>query len=288
MRKKNAKSKWTPNVKKLAEGIYSVNSETDPGVRYRVEVKDDHAICTCESKTRGLFCRHQTAVLKFVNGEENLRAQHLSLPLDDVAVSAPDQSKPGLDTKEKLLKPGFRFDEVTSALQKEIRKGDEEAAVYWALILYNSSPQYLWKRILVTAAEDVGLADPETVNKVCTLALAWKMAKENSWWVSPQKMVLAVVLLCRAPKSTEIEDFQSYTLELIRQGVKREMPDYAIDPHTRQGKEKKLDWSFWYRTRHDLFRIPINRWTRKLRELKPEWFQGVHALGDEAVVDQNP
>jgi MgsA AAA+ ATPase C terminal/SWIM zinc finger len=276
MRKKNAKSKWTPNVQKLAEGIYTVVSETDPATRYRVELKDKTAKCDCPA--RGMLCKHQRAVLKFVNEEESLKAMQLETRLDDVGTPPLAQSTPTPDKPEKLLKLGYRFDEVTSAMQKEIRKGDEEAAVYWALILYSSAPQYVWKRVLVTAAEDIGLADPETVHRVNTLALGWKMAKESSWYLSPHNLVMSVILLCRAPKSTEVEDFQSYTLELIRRGVKRPMPDYAIDGHTKQGKEQKIPWSQWYKNRHDLFGIPVNRWTKKLAEIKPDWFEGIEDI----------
>src|SRR3989449_2228136 len=102
---------------------------------------------------------------------------------------------------EKLIR-GYPFGTVASALQKEVRRGDLEGAVYWGLILYEASPQYAWKRVLVTAAEDIGFGDPEVVAKVCSMAAAWKVAKEGSWYVSPQLFTMAVVMLCRAQKST--------------------------------------------------------------------------------------
>src|SRR5437763_9822216 len=70
---------------------------------------------------------------------------------------------------EKLIR-GYPFGTVASALQKEVRRGDLEGAVYWGLILYEASPQYAWKRVLVTAAEDIGFGDPEVVAKVCSMA----------------------------------------------------------------------------------------------------------------------
>src|SRR5437660_71541 len=83
---------------------------------------------------------------------------------------------------EKLIR-GYPFGTVASALQKEIRRGDVEAAVHWGLILYEASPQYAWKRVLVTAAEDIGFGDPEVVAKVCSMATAWKVAKDGRWYV---------------------------------------------------------------------------------------------------------
>ena len=60
---------------------------------------------------------------------------------------------------EKLIR-GYPFGTVASALQKEIRRGDVEAAVFWGLILYEAAAQYAWKRVLVTAAEDIGSMSP--------------------------------------------------------------------------------------------------------------------------------
>jgi replication-associated recombination protein RarA len=41
-------------------------------------------------------------------------------------------------------------------MQKEIRRGDERAAMFWCHLLYETSSYYAWKRVLVTAAEDIG------------------------------------------------------------------------------------------------------------------------------------
>jgi hypothetical protein len=76
---------------------------------------------------------------------------------------------------------------------------------------------------LVTAAEDVGLAAPAVVAPVGVLNATYRAAKEGAWYVSPHHITLAIVLLCRSPKSTEIEDLQTLTLELIKAGVKREV-----------------------------------------------------------------
>ena len=46
---------------------------------------------------------------------------------------------------EKVIR-GYPFDTVASALQKEVRRGDLEGAVYWGLILYEAAPQYACAR----------------------------------------------------------------------------------------------------------------------------------------------
>jgi len=172
---------------------------------------------------------------------------------------------------KKLIKGVYPFGEVASAFQKEIRRGDVRAAMYWGHLLYGEAPYYGWKRALVTAAEDVGLAAPEVVEKVCGLALAWRICREKSYFVSPHHFSMAVMLLCAAPKSTEVEDLQTLTLEAIKGGERREIPEYARDAHTEAGKAAGKTWADWYRDRHRVGTALVNPFTLELWEKKPDW-----------------
>jgi len=199
---------------------------------------------------------------------------------------------------EKLIR-GYPFGTVASALQKEVRRGDLEGAVYWGLILYEAAPQYAWKRVLVTAAEDIGFGDPEVVAKVCSMAAAWKVAKEGSWYVSPQLFTMAVVLLCRAQKSTWVEDLQTSILWPMRTdkenttGWRRPVLPEHEDAHTAAGKARGATWAEWYGDRHIRFGIPVNEYTKRLWELYPEWrptLKPGDVLRDEtgAVTERGP
>jgi replication-associated recombination protein RarA len=181
----------------------------------------------------------------------------------------------GSTDPEKKKKPtttalGYQLGVVASALQKEIRRGDVEAAAYWGLLLWKKAPHYAWKRVLVTAAEDVGLAAPSVVAQVGVLNGMYRAAKEGAWYVSPHHFTMAVVLLCRALKSTEVEDLQTWTLELIKAGVKREVPAYALDAHTQEGKAAGASWRDWYSGRLAMG-VPVNHYTERIWEMKPEW-----------------
>ena len=50
--------------------------------------------------------------------------------------------------------------EVTSALQKCVRRGDEQQATYWAAELETFNDLMLWNRLKVIASEDIGPANP--------------------------------------------------------------------------------------------------------------------------------
>ena len=50
---------------------------------------------------------------------------------------------------------GYGFGEVSSAMQKAIRRADVQLAGYWALELWSSGfGNYVWKRLLTISAED--------------------------------------------------------------------------------------------------------------------------------------
>lgn len=238
---------------------FQVASESVPGKTYEVDLAETGYSCTCEAGQHGRLCKHVKAALAKNEADQVYESKEL-----DGGKARPRRST-------RLDKLGYEFGEVTSAMQKEIRRGDERAAVYWGLLLYDASTWYAWKRVLVTAAEDVGLAAPQTVALVCSLARAWAQCKQGSYYVSAHHVTMAIMALARAPKSTEVEDLQSLTLELQKRGDKREMPEYAVDAHTKAGKERGATWAEWYDTRYS-FGIPLNRYTAELIELVPEWF----------------
>ena len=128
---------------------------------------------------------------------------------------------------------GHPMGEAASALQKCIRRGLEEEAVYWAQELDSRFQNYVWKRLLVIAHEDIGVADQQAVLFVdlCYRQHQWFLDR-GTWEYFP--LINAVLALCRAKKTraaaelgTLIYDDPTYTLEV---------PDFAVDQHTPRGK----------------------------------------------------
>src|SRR5579862_3163447 len=85
-----------------------------------------------------------------------------------VSVKHNDAYKPPMKTIG-----GFNGYQVTSAMQKCIRRGLEEDALFWATELWASCNQtgreYIWHRLRVIASEDVGLADNNACVQVSAL-----------------------------------------------------------------------------------------------------------------------
>ena len=97
-------------------------------------------------------------------------------------------------------KQGDKHYELASALIKSIRGSDPDAAVYYLACLLESGedPRFVTRRLMLSAAEDVGLADPAAL----PLAVACHQAVESIGM--PEgflPMAEAAIYLALAPKS---------------------------------------------------------------------------------------
>ncbi len=155
----------------------------------------------------------------------------------------------GYSSYELKTHGGYRLDEVVSALQKAVRRGLEEEALFWALEMAESGfGQYLWKRLMVIAAEDIGLADPQAL--VLT-TMGWTATKEctKSFTQAPGMKVeflgAVILYLCRAKKNREGDDFACYMMERRKRGLRLPIPDFALDEHTDRGRQMGRGEEFW-------------------------------------------
>ena len=88
-----------------------------------------------------------------------------------------------------------------SLLQKAIRRGRTELAIRAAATLLRDTPDRLWRRIPIVAAEDIGVADLETLT-LATAAVSGKLfrAKIGGEWAVASTIVgrMAAAPKCRA------------------------------------------------------------------------------------------
>jgi replication-associated recombination protein RarA len=129
---------------------------------------------------------------------------------------------------------GYDLHEVLSALQKEIRRGKEQEAVYWAVELDSFNYKTLWNRLRVIASEDVGLADPTASLIIDVLEKQYYDAVDHKKDSSRLFLVHAVLYLARAPKSRMVDNLLAIVYNDERE---LEIPDYALDMHTIRGRK---------------------------------------------------
>jgi replication-associated recombination protein RarA len=147
------------------------------------------------------------------------------------------------DRFEVFTQNKYRLDEVASALQKSIRRGLEEDALYWALELFPKFHNYLWKRLLVVAVEDIESYNAGVV--INSFHQAFKSCNDKGDHIRHRIFLTkAILYLCRAKKSRESDHFQHY-IDVLKtrekeKGEKRQIPDYAIDVHTQKGRDEGM------------------------------------------------
>ncbi len=146
-------------------------------------------------------------------------------------------------------KNGYDFFEVSSAFQKSIRRGLEEEAIYWGLEFFESGfHKYAWKRMMVMAAEDVGLANPNLIVQIKSLVDTdeWIQKQDKEKAPSILHFFLAVLLCVRSPKSRIVDNALIYYAKQRERGMRLEIPDYCLDKHTRRGKMRGKSWNDFY------------------------------------------
>jgi replication-associated recombination protein RarA len=134
---------------------------------------------------------------------------------------------------------GYDLSEVASAFQKEVRRGNEGLSLFWASEMDLSGyGEYAWKRLRIMVSEDIGLAEPMLPAVIDALYRTWKdlRAKKDQPQPSPRLMLVQAVMMCANAKKSRAVCHAS--IVTYRSRPKVEMPDYALDKHTRRGRQK--------------------------------------------------
>ncbi len=120
----------------------------------------------------------------------------------------------------------YHFD-VISAFIKSIRGSDSDATLYWLAKMVRSGedPKYIFRRMLISAAEDVGMADPHAIQVVESNAAAFDRVglPEGSF-----HLTLAALYLATAPKSNSALAFFD-ALKAVENESDGEVPNHLKD-----------------------------------------------------------
>jgi putative ATPase len=118
---------------------------------------------------------------------------------------------------------------IISALIKSMRGSDPDASVYWLarLVAGGEDIRFIARRLLIFAAEDIGLADPGALNIAASAAYAADMVG-----LPEARIILseAVIYLASAQKSNSAYLAVDRALSAIEKGDLQEIPPH-LDPH---------------------------------------------------------
>lgn len=134
-------------------------------------------------------------------------------------------------------KNDYPLDEVASTIQKAIRRGDEETALFFALELFPFYAKYAWKRLQVVSVEDIENPNAAVVINSMRDAFFWNNeGKKAEEYLNRIFITKAVLYLCREVKSREADHAQKHIDNIHKSGKLLPIPDYATDVHTKRGR----------------------------------------------------
>ena len=138
--------------------------------------------------------------------------------------------------------------DTISAFIKSMRGSDPDATLYWLakMIHAGEDPRFITRRILICAAEDVGLADPMAL----VLANAAHQAAEFVGWPEARIPIAeASIYLATAPKSNTCITAIDAALADVRSERTLPVPDHLRDAH--YPGAKRLGHGVGYQYAHD-------------------------------------
>ncbi|MFO1488258.1 MAG: replication-associated recombination protein A [Verrucomicrobiota bacterium] len=138
--------------------------------------------------------------------------------------------------------------DTISAFIKSMRGSDPDAALYWLakMIHAGEDPRFISRRIMICAAEDVGLADPMAL----VLATAAHQAAEFVGWPEARiPMAEATIYIATANKSNTAYKAIDAALEDVKSGRTLAVPEHLRDGHY-QGA-KRLGHGVGYQYAHE-------------------------------------
>ena len=145
-------------------------------------------------------------------------------------------------------KGGEMHYDIISAFIKSIRGSDPDAALYWMarMIEGGEDPQFIARRLVISASEDIGLANP---NALLLANAAFDTVMKIGWPEARIALAEAAVYLATSPKSNSAYLGIDQALALVRRTGNQPVPLHLRNAPTSLMKD--LGYSDGYQYPHD-------------------------------------
>ncbi|HKP96062.1 MAG TPA: AAA family ATPase [Fibrobacteria bacterium] len=181
-------------------------------------------------------------IVRVASGDARSALNALELAVETTAAGPDGIAHVTLDVAEESIqrravlydKDGDSHYDTISAFIKSLRGSDADASLYWLskMVYAGEDPRFIFRRMLILASEDVGLADPQALGVVSAAAQAFDYVglPEGQFHLAQ-----ACLYLASAPKSnTSMAYFDA--LESVRGEQRDEVPDHLKDA-SRDGED---------------------------------------------------
>ena len=168
-------------------------------------------------KERKIELKETTAMLRFSGGDARKLLNILELVVesdtDDTVVITDDMVTERLQQNPLAYdKDGEMHYDIISAFIKSIRGSDPDAALYYLACLLED-PTFIARRLVISAAEDIGLANP---NALLLANACFETLMKIGWPEGRIPLAETTIYLATSPKSNSAYSAINDALELVR------------------------------------------------------------------------
>lgn len=145
-------------------------------------------------------------------------------------------------------KNGEMHYDIISAFIKSLRGSDPDAAIYWLarMIEGGEEPEFIGRRMIIFAAEDIGLANP---NALLLANTTFDVIHKIGWPEARIPLAQCTIYLANSAKSNSAYNAIDSALELVRSTGNQPVPLHLRNAPTKLMKE--LDYGKNYKYAHD-------------------------------------
>ena len=199
----------------------------------------------------GVEIRSTSALFRFSGGDARKLLNILDLleqatmpdrpiVIDDEIVTAGLQKNPASYDKN-----GEMHYDIISAFIKSMRGSDPDAAVYWLarMIEGGEQPEFIGRRMIIFAAEDIGLANP---NALLLANTAFDVIHKVGWPEARIPLSQCAIYLANSPKSNSAYMAIDSALELVRSTGNQPVPLHLRNAPTKLMKEMGYGHNYLY------------------------------------------
>jgi len=203
-------------------------------------------------KERHIELRETGALLRFSGGDARKLLNILELIVEseqgEVIITDALVEKRLQQNPLAYDKDGEMHYDIISAYIKSIRGSDPDAALYWLarMIEGGEDPLFIARRLVISAAEDIGLANP---NALLLANAAFDAVNKIGWPEGRIPLAEATVYLATSPKSNSAYLGVDAALALVRQTGNQPVPLPLRNAPTQLMKE--LGYHDGYKYPHD-------------------------------------
>jgi putative ATPase len=205
-------------------------------------------------KEKDIHVEETEALMRLSGGDARKLLNVLEIVVDAQAGRSPVVINNALVTEsvqENMAiydKDGEMHYDIISAFIKSIRGSDPDAALYWLarMIEGGEDPQFIARRLVISASEDIGLANP---NALLLANAAFDAVMKIGWPEGRIPLAEATVYLATSPKSNSAYLGVDAALALVRQTGNLPVPLPIRNAPTQLMKE--LGYHDGYKYPHD-------------------------------------